>query len=291
MKYLIFGKNGQLGEEFVKTLGNDAAALSHKECDISNLNEVLKVFESTKPAIVVNCAAYNEVDKTEENYIEAYKVNALGVRNIAFACKKQNCLLVHYSTDYVFDGLKENGLYTEKDIPNPINEYGKSKLTGEKWLIEEDLKDYLILRTSWVYGNGNQNFIRKLFQWAQNSDCLKIACDEISVPTSTRTIVDVTLKAINKGLTGLHHLTNSGYASRYEWAKKIFEIKGIKKFIKPVSSEIFNLKAKRPKFSAMGNDRIKNLINVEIIDWEKELELVFKKQLVEKNLQFNKEVC
>ncbi len=271
MKYLIFGKNGQLGREFAKRLENKATALSHKECDISDLDEVLRAIAKIKPAIVINCAAYNNVDRAEEDYIEAYKVNALGVRNIAFACKKQNCFLVHYSTDYVFDGQKENELYTEYDIPNPINQYGKSKLTGENWLEQENLKNYLILRTSWVYGEGNQNFIYKLLQWTKNSDYLKIACDEISSPTSTRTIVDVTIKAIDKGLIGLYHLTNSGSASRYEWAKKVIEIKGIKKFIKPVSSEIFNLKAKRPKFSAMGNGKIEKLLNIKIADWKEEL--------------------
>ena len=272
-KYLIFGKNGQLGKEFVKTFEKkkkEFYALGHKECDISDLSSVLEVFKGIKPDVVINCAAYNQVDKAEEDYRTAIKVNSLGVRNLAFASKRFNAFLIHYSTDYVFDGKKEDGLYTEEDNPNPLNEYGKSKLLGEIFLKEETEK-YLIFRTSWVYGEGKQNFIYKLMQWAKNNDYLKVAYDEISVPTSTRTIVEVTLKAVGQGLTGLYHLTNSGYASRYEWAKKVFEIKGIKKFIKPVSSDIFNLPAKRPKFSAMGNDRIKNILKIDIIEWEEEI--------------------
>ncbi|HHG73662.1 MAG TPA: NAD(P)-dependent oxidoreductase, partial [Persephonella sp.] len=189
-------------------------------------------------------------------------------------CKKYSSYLISYSTDYVFDGTKENGLYTEEDLPNPLNEYGKSKLTGEKWLLEENPEKYLIFRTSWVYGEGKQNFIHKLMQWAKDSDYLKIAYDEISVPTSTRTIVEVSLKAVDQGLTGLYHLTNTGYASRYEWAKKILQIRGIKKFIHPVSKDVFNLPAKRPDFSAMDNGKISRETKVEIKSWDEELETV-----------------
>ncbi|WP_029522927.1 dTDP-4-dehydrorhamnose reductase [Persephonella sp. KM09-Lau-8] len=279
MKYLILGKNGQLGNAFVKYLANQKknfSALSHEECDISDLNIVLKVLEDYKPDIVINCAAYNLVDKAESEYWNAYKTNALGVKNLAYACKEYNSYLITYSTDYVFDGTKENGLYTEEDIPNPLNEYGKSKLTGENWLMEENPEKYLIFRTSWVYGEGKQNFIYKLMQWTKNNDYLKIAYDEISVPTSTRTIVNVSLKAIDKGLTGLFHLTNTEYASRYEWAKKIFEIKRIKKFIYPVSKDIFNLPAKRPKFSAMDNQKISSMLDTNIPTWYEELGYIIK---------------
>ena len=277
MKYLIFGKDGQLAKEFQKILENQekgCLALSHRECDISDLNSVLKVFEEYRPDIVINCAAYNLVDKAETDYWNAYKTNALGVRNLSFACKKYSSYLISYSTDYVFDGTKENGLYTEEDLPNPLNEYGKSKLTGEKWLLEENPEKYLIFRTSWVYGEGKQNFIHKLMNWAENNDYLKIAYDEISVPTSTRTIVEVSLKAVDQGLTGLYHLTNTGYASRYEWAKKILQIRGIKKFIHPVSKDVFNLPAKRPDFSAMDNGKISRETEVEIKSWDEELETV-----------------
>ncbi len=277
MRYLILGAKGQLGREFVRWLNKKSECFSvgREECDISDLNQVLKLFKDVRPDIVINCAAYNLVDKAEENYVTAVKVNSIGIKNLAFASNKYKAFLVHYSTDYVFDGKKENGLYTEDDKPNPLNEYGKSKLMGEAFLKEETDR-FLIFRVSWVYGEGKQNFIYKLLKWAENSDYLKISYDEVSVPTSTRTIVSVTLKALKEGLEGLYHLTNSGCASRYEWAKKVFKVKKINKFIYPVSGEIFNLPAKRPKFSAMSNERISTELSIEIPHWEEELERIMK---------------
>ncbi len=277
MKYLIVGENGQLGREFIKWLSGGLAkslsgekveweSVGSKECDISNLSQALNVFESVKPDVVINCAAYNFVDKAEVDYVNAFKVNAIGARNLAFACNKYNAFLIHYSTDYVFDGKKE-GLYTEDDEPNPINQYGKSKLAGEI-LLKEETDDYLILRVSWVYGEGRNNFIYKLLQWVKNQEYLKIAYDEFSVPTSTRTITDITFKALNSGLKGQFHLTNSGYASRYEWAKEILSAKKIDKFIYPVSKEMFNLPVKRPDFSAMSNRKISEALGREISSWE-----------------------
>ncbi|HWR73978.1 MAG TPA: sugar nucleotide-binding protein, partial [Nitrospirota bacterium] len=166
----------------------------------------------------------------------------------------------------VFDGTKVNGLYGEGDAVNPLNEYGRSKLAGEQAVIGES-SDNLVLRLSWVYGEGKQNFIYKLTEWAKNSEYLKIACDEFSVPTSTRTIVDVTLKALEQGVSGLYHLVNSGYCSRYEWAKLTLSALGVRKFIRPVSMDEFTLPAKRPKFSAMNNEALSRLLGIRIPEW------------------------
>jgi dTDP-4-dehydrorhamnose reductase len=274
LRYLILGKNGQLGQAFQKELDNknkEYLALSRQECDISDLKKLQEIFESYKPDIVLNCAAYNLVDKAEEEFWNAYRTNALGVRNLAYASKIHNSYLVTYSTDYVFDGTKRDGAYTEEDIPNPLNEYGKSKLAGEKYILEENLTKYLIFRTSWVYGEGKQNFLYKLLQWAKNNDVLKIAVDEFSVPTSTRTIVEVTLRALEKGLTGLYHLTNSGYASRYEWAKEFLRLRGIDKLIYPAYQSDFNLPAQRPKWSVMSNGKLAGLLGMEIRNWKEEI--------------------
>jgi dTDP-4-dehydrorhamnose reductase len=275
LRYLVIGKNGQLGREFLRKLDEmanaEVTAVGRKECDISNLKQVLDIFSTVKPDIVVNCAAYNFVDKAEEDYVSAIKVNGLGVRNLAFASNKYRAFLVHFSTDYVFDGTKRNGLYTEEDTPNPLNEYGKSKLIGEK-LLREETDNFLLFRVSWVYGDGKQNFIYKLLSWAKDREYLLISHNEVSVPTSTRTIVEITFKALDAGLKGLYHLTNSGYASRYEWAKKVLQIKGIKKVIYPVSNEVFNLAAKRPEFSAMNNNKLAKILGTEIPWWEYELE-------------------
>ncbi len=276
MKILITGAKGQLATGFIekfKEKGIEYVALSHAELDITQFDKAYTVIKETSPDIVINCAAYNNVDGAEKEAHQAYKVNALGVYNLSVACKDKSIKLIHYSTDYVFDGTKE-GMYIEEDKPNPINEYGKSKLFGEIF-IQEILDKYLIFRTSWVYGDGTQNFLYKLEQWAKEKDVLKIAVDEFSVPTSTRAIVEVTLKAVNVGLTGLYHLVNSGYASRYEWAKEYFRIKGINKLIYPAYQADFNLPAKRPRWSAMSNERISRVLRIDIKDWRKELQEVF----------------
>ena len=271
-KFLITGAKGQLAREFVKELTNrglEFTALTKEELDISDNNKVFKVIKEVKPNIVINCAAYNLVDKAESFPAEAIAVNTLGVANLAFACADVKAILVHYSTDYVFDGTKV-GFYTEDDQTNPLNEYGKSKLFGE-FFIQKVLENYLIFRVSWVYGEGTQNFLYKLEEWTKKQGVLKVAVDEFSVPTSTKTIVEVTLKAIDAGLSGLYHLTNSGYASRYEWTKEYFKLKGINKLIYPAFQADFNLPAKRPKWSVMSNEKISKALGITIRDWKEDL--------------------
>ena len=271
MRYLILGKNGQLGQAFEKELKDkDILALDYEECDVSDFDKLKEVFESYKPDIVLNCTAYNFVDKAETDFHNAYKTNAYGVKNIAYLSKKYKAYFITYSTDYVFDGTKES-LYKEEDTPNPLNQYGKSKLTGEIWTLEEGLETFLIFRTSWVYGDGKQNFLYKLIEWSKNQEYLRIACDEFSVPTSTRTLVNITLKAIKQGLIGLFHLTNSSYASRYEWAKEYLAFKKINKFIYPAYQSDFNLPAKRPRFSPMDNTKISKALNLDIPHWLEEM--------------------
>jgi dTDP-4-dehydrorhamnose reductase len=270
MKYLITGKNGQLARSFVMRFEDrsfDFLAPDESQLDITNRGSIDDAVAAYKPDVIINCAAYNLVDKAEEAPDTAFCVNAEGPRNLARAAARHKAVLVHFGSDYVFDGSKENGLYTEDDFPNPLNEYGKSKLAGEQHVLDE-LDRSLVLRLSWVFGPGRQNFIYKLTQWAASSEFLKIACDEFSVPTYTNTVVDVTLRAINQGLTGRYHLTNSGYCSRYEWAKLILGSLGIRKFIRPVSMDAFNLPAKRPRFSAMDNGKIAGLLNMPIPGWE-----------------------
>jgi dTDP-4-dehydrorhamnose reductase len=219
------------------------------------------------------------VDKAEQDKNTAFSVNATGPKNLAQAAAKQKAMLVHFGSDYVFDGLKENGLYNEGDPVNPLNEYGKSKLSGEQYVLKE-LDRCLVLRLSWVFGAGKQNFIYKLIEWAKNSEYLKIACDEFSVPTYTDTVVNVTLKALEQGLTGQYHLTNSGFCSRYEWARVILSSVGVNKFIRPVTMETFNLPAKRPKFSAMSNKKLAGLLQVDIPTWEESVESFLRERVL-----------
>jgi len=270
MKYLISGRNGQLAKAFIKRFEEksiDFIAPEESYFDITDLNKVIEIVGSCKPDIIINCAAYNLVDKAEQEYDKASNVNASGPRHLAYAARKHNAFLVHFSSDYVFDGLKENGLYKEDDSVNPVNAYGKSKLSGEK-LVQEETDKFLIFRLSWVFGEGRQNFIYKLIEWSKDNEYLKIACDEFSVPTYTYTAVDITLKALDGGISGLYHLTNNGFCSRYEWARFVLANCGINKFIRPVSMDVFNLLAKRPKFSAMSNEKLSGLLNVDIPTWE-----------------------
>ncbi|MDI6801268.1 MAG: dTDP-4-dehydrorhamnose reductase [Thermodesulfovibrionales bacterium] len=269
MKVLITGAKGQLAGEFAKTLKTsdfEAAALNKEQLDISSFVSVMDAVSQYAPDVILNCAAYNLVDKAEENYDAAFSVNAIGVKNLAVACKKNNALLVHYSTDYIFDGRKE-GFYSEADIPNPINKYGMSKLSGERMLMEET-DNFLIFRVSWVFGEGRQNFLHKLSELADRSNILKIVCDQISVPTYTADIVRFTMLALNKGLRGIYHLTNSGYAARYEIARYFIDRIGSDNLILPVTSDYFPSAAKRPYFSAMSNAKLSKALGVEIPQWK-----------------------
>lgn len=268
MRFLITGSNGQLAKEFVRTLGatdHEVTAPPEEELDVSDLNAVQEAIAYYKPELILNCAAYNFVDKAEADFDAAYRVNAVGAKNLAIACKRHNVLLVHFSTDYVFDGSKED-FYTEEDCPNPINNYGKTKLSGERSIAEET-EDFLLFRLSWVFGEGKQNFFYNLMKWAEKNHVLRVVCDEISVPTYTEDVVKVTTLAVDKGLRGTFHLTNSGYATRYEVARHFFETLGREKLILPVSSNYFAVAAKRPRFSAMSNRRICKALDLTIPDW------------------------
>ena len=277
MKYLIIGSKGQLGSEFERKLTElekDFVAVDIDAIDISEYHHVIDLFSSVKPGLVINCAAYNDVDGAESNIESAFKVNAEGTKYLAFASYKFHSFLIHFSSDYVFDGEKTSGMYIETDKTNPINQYGRSKLAGELNLVNE-IEKYLLFRLSWVYGKGTQNFIYKLKQWAKDKDKLNISTDEISVPTYTKIIVDVVLKSINQGIEGLYHLTNSGFASRFDWAKSIRKLSGLNAELTPVQQDFFKLPAKRPKISAMSNEKLSSELNVTIPHWEESLKEFF----------------
>ncbi|MDP2865008.1 MAG: dTDP-4-dehydrorhamnose reductase [Elusimicrobiota bacterium] len=274
MKYLIAGANGQLASEFISQFGRAGTAFlapSEQEFDITSPVSIKAVVEAYRPDVILNCAAYNLVDKAQTESAKAFLVNAEGPRNLAMAARQAGAKFVHYSSDYVFSGTKTTGAYLETDPTGPVNIYGESKLQGEKLVLAE-YPQALILRLSWVYGCGSQNFIYKLQQWSKNPGSLKIADDEISVPTSTERVADLTLKAIVCGITGLYHGVSSGYCSRFEWAKAILNIVGIEKELEPAKTESFNLPAKRPAFSAMGNHCLADALGVDIPGWKKDLE-------------------
>jgi dTDP-4-dehydrorhamnose reductase len=268
LKILILGANGQLGRQFQKELLNrniNYLAPNKKECDITLFDNIRQFIETRKPNYIINCAAYNAVDNAESNSELVFLINHKSVENIAKICKDNNIFFIHYSSDYVFDGRKGD-LYSESDSVNPLNVYGKSKLAGENSVLDI-LNNSLVLRLSWAYGDGNQNFIYKLKDWASKNHILKISNDEVSIPTNTYDIVNATLDLIKIKATGLFHLTNSNYCSRYEWARFVLDTLNLDNIIIPVPMSNFQSLAQRPLFSPMLNDKICSILNYKLPDW------------------------
>ena len=266
--FLILGAEGQLGKAFKRYLAAHDISYSapqEKDCDITDAYNLEKMVETISPTVIINCAAYNAVDDAEEEKELAYMINCTAIEKLIEICNLYQIKLIHYSTDYVFDGTKGD-LYTEEDKTAPLNVYGQSKLAGEQIVVEK-ANDSIVFRTSWVFGDGTQNFIYKLRQWAKRNKVLKISCDEVSVPTSVDDIVHVTLKATNKNLAGLFHLTNTGYASRYEWARHVINTLDMDHTIIPVPMNTFQCKARRPLFVPMSNEKLSQKLGIDIPHW------------------------
>jgi dTDP-4-dehydrorhamnose reductase len=271
--FLILGANGQLGKQFKKELaagGERVIAPEEWDCDITSFEKLAQYIESEAPTVIINCAAYNAVDQAEQQSDTAYLINSKSVEHIAKLCKQLGIFLVHYSSDYVFDG-KKNNLYNENDVPNPLNVYGKSKLAGEE-AVQRHGGSYLLFRTSWVFGSGTQNFIYKMNQWAEKNPVLKLSCDEVSVPTSTLDLVSLSLLSLKKGLKGLYHLTSSDYASRYEWGRYVVRLVSPQTIIIPVPMSTFSSAAQRPLFSAMSNTALERDLGIKIHNWQTAVE-------------------
>jgi dTDP-4-dehydrorhamnose reductase len=217
------------------------------------------------------------VDAAETERERAFRVNADGPRNLAEAARTHGARLVHYSSDYVFDGKKQDGLYQEGDATAPLNEYGRSKRAGEQ-AVREVLEDRaLVFRLSWVFGSGRQNFVHKFLERAKQQALLEATCDEFSVPTWTGTVAEATFAALEQGMSGLYHLTSTGYCSRFEWARLILRVRGEERFIRPVTMDAFGLPARRPRFSAMSNGAIAKALGITIATWEETVEAFVKK--------------
>lgn len=281
MKYkriIVFGGQGQLSKEFEEVLSQEDITFMtprQSQVDISDYNCVINLFDSFKPDLIINCAAYTDVDGAEDNPKLAFSVNCDAVGNLADLCLEKDVFLVHYGSDYVFDG-KKGDFYTEQDMPNPLSLYGESKLAGEK-VIEEKMKNYLIFRLSWVIGEGSSNFLHKLNQWVAKKETLQISDDEVSIPTFTDDIVHFTLMSLERKLTGLYHLVSSGQASRFDLSKRYCEGMGFENNIVPVSKDTFKTKAERPQFSCLSNKKISKDLGVEMPSWEKGMKRFIKR--------------
>ncbi|MEN2997819.1 MAG: dTDP-4-dehydrorhamnose reductase [Brevinematia bacterium] len=276
MKILLTGAYGQLGTEFRKFFEQNniqyiPVSRTKREnktvaADITNQEKMEEIFRNEAIDLLINCAAYNDVDKAEgEGFRNAWLTNTFAVSNLALICRKYNVPMIHFSTDYVFNGEKRTP-YTEEDKPMPICRYGWSKLGGEEFL-RYIWEKHICLRVSWVFGRGETNFIKKLLKWCENGT-VKVATDEISSPTSTETIVKASWKLFKEKAFGLYHLSNEGECSRYEYAKFVLKSLNWKGKLYKAKQSFFKLPAKRPNYSKLDPSNLKKVINLEIPHWE-----------------------
>ena len=269
MRVLITGANGQLGRDIRKLCEQnfiDHIATSSKELDISNVSEVQRFVKNNPVDVIINCAAYNAVDLAETEWKKAYRVNGLGVRNLATAANSVGALFVHFSTDYVFDG-KSRLPYTIADLPRPISRYGMSKLLGET--MTRDIADtFILIRTSWVFGKGNDNFPKKILSWSKNKTELKVVDDQVASPTYTADLAKAALDMVRKNARGMYHITNSGCCSRYEWAEFILTKVSWNGNLVRGSSDEFMSAAKRPAYSVLDNFGTPESLGYSLPDWK-----------------------
>lgn len=268
MKILVTGSKGQLGIDLMASLTGryDVCGYSRDEMDITDIDCTVKKVRELNPDIIINCGAYTKVDDCEKNVDLAYKVNGLGPRNLAVAALETNSRLLHISTDFVFDG-KKNQPYIEFDNPNPLSVYGKSKLAGEN-MIREICPRHYILRTSWLYGKSGNNFVKTMLRLAETRDTIKVVDDQIGTPTYTMDLVRAIGMLIATDAYGTYHATNNGQCSWNEFARRIFEISGRNVEVLPISSEEFGSPAKRPKYSVLRNYMLEMQFGYNIRDWE-----------------------
>ena len=265
---LLTGANGQLGQGFQKLfdkLGVKYIATDYQELDITNKKKVRKYIENNNFTIIINCAAYNNVDKAEEEVEKCYALNAYAPKNLAEICKEKNKIFVTYSTDFIFDGEKEIP-YTEEDITNPLSVYSKSKLEGEKYSLKHEKS--FIIRTSWVFGMGNNNFCKQVINWSKSRDTLKIVDDQVSSPTYSKDLAEFSWDLIQTDKFGLYHFSNSGEASKYEQAEYILKKIDWNGKLERAKTDDFPLKAKRAKYSKLDSSKIEKLLNKKIPYWK-----------------------
>jgi len=277
MKIAVVGADGQLGSDLVKILADRGACfpLFYPEFDLTKPAAVRSRLNQLDCDVVINTAAYNRVDDSEEYPEEAFRLNAFAVRNLARTCKELNLFLVHYSTDYVFDGGKSRP-YTEDDCPAPLNVYGISKLAGE-YFLKNSLSRCLIIRTSGLFGAAGcwgkgHNFIDIMIGLENSGDPIRVVEDQTISPTHSFELAEKTLDLLDRKASGLFHLTNEGQCSWFELAQCIFDLRGSNCRLAPVLSEEFGAKARRPAFSVLENGRAKSLGIPDMSDWENAVE-------------------
>jgi len=273
MKVLITGANGQLGREITSqysNMGNVELILTdYQELDITNLAKVNDFISEKKPDVIINCAAHTQVDKCEEDVDNAYKINAIGPKNLAQAAFKIGAEIVQISTDYVFDGEGDVPI-NEFCQPDPQTVYGKTKLDGEDFVKTLNPKHY-IFRTAWLYGDGN-NFVKTMINLSKTQRSIKVVNDQLGSPTSTVDLAKVIISNVEAKNYGIFHCTCKGQCSWYDFTKKIFEIKNIKTEVLSCSTEEFPRPAKRPHYSVLRNYMLELTTGDSTRTWEEAIE-------------------
>ena len=269
---LVTGANGQLGKS-IKRISPNFKGLKFvftdvADLDITNSEEVNTFFESNALDYCINCAAYTSVDKAEEETDKAYLINATAVKNLAEACKKSGAVLIHISTDFVFDGTKRTP-YTEEDMPNPLSVYGKSKLKGEEH-VQESCDRHFIVRTSWLYSEYGNNFVKKMLRLAETRKQISVVNDQIGSPTYAGDLAEFILKVISSESTayGLYHYSNLGAISWYDFAVEIFRQHQKNVHVVPIPTRAYPTLANRPAFSVMDLSRVKIIFGSTIPLWK-----------------------
>jgi len=273
-KILVTGARGQLAKSIKNLISKvsddyEFTFTSKEKLDITNQEDINLFFNKNQFEFCVNCAAYTNVKQAEITPEKAFKVNTEAVKYLAIACNTSNTTLIHISTDYVFDGNNRRVPYLETDKPNPINEYGKSKLAGEHE-IKTHLEKYFIIRTSWLYSEYGNNFVKTMLQLSKEKDQLSIVNNQIGCPTYTKDLANVILKIIktNSNEFGIYHYSNSGQTSWYNFAKTVFEIKNIKIDLNPINLDNPSHGLKRPLFSVLDTNKIERTFSITIPNWK-----------------------
>ncbi|MEN8262937.1 MAG: dTDP-4-dehydrorhamnose reductase [Nitrospirota bacterium] len=269
MKIALTGSDGMLGSDISRVFADvELTAFTLNDFDIGDLDKSVSAIKKAAPDYLIHSAAYTDVDGSELDPEKAYLINGLGARNIAIACEEIKCPIIYISTDYVFDGTK-NGPYNEWDRPNPINQYGLSKLIGERFVTSMTNRFYVV-RTSWLYGRHGKNFVETIIRLLSEKEEISVVDDQTGSPTYTYDLARTLKEIIGKGY-GIYHVSNSSQCSWYEFAAEIAKLKGSKTPVRPTTSDKFKQTARRPFFSVMDNSMLRLEGIKELRHWKEAL--------------------
>jgi dTDP-4-dehydrorhamnose reductase len=269
MKILLLGHKGMLGSDLLEQMSHhhEVIGMDVDEIDITSAGDCVKAIEDTAPQIVINTAGYTNVDGCETAKEECFAVNAEALKNIAVACHRKNIRIIHFSTDYVFNGTG-SAPYKEDDDCDPINTYGASKLAGERYL-QTLAQNYIIIRTAWLYGVNGKNFVRTILEKAKTTPRLTVVDDQLGSPTYTKDLAAAVDLLIEKNAQGIFHVTNRGSCSWYQFAVKILQESGIENVeVSPIKSDQLARTAKRPAYSILSMQKFISTTGKAMQPWQ-----------------------